>query len=170
MISQILPHFVWYFFSGVALTNSHIQNAYLPSPYVPVSQLSENTHTITFLHFRHHTHYTHTTHGHSILYTHSDRILVTSSEPKTTDSFCTSDITHTHTENTQHTHTIITLHPLTQNPTTSCLLPSHYLKRQQTSQSVLIFYWSREMATNTQRPSLCCSLLPRITRSTLLRT
>ena len=121
---------------------------------------------------------THTTqntqlpHGHTILYTHSQRILMTSSEPKTTDSFCTSDITHiyTHTENTQHTHTIITLHPLTQNPTTSCLLPSHYLKRQQTSQSVLIFYWSREMATNTQRPSLCCSLLPRITRSTLLRT
>ena len=26
------------------------------------------------------------------------------------------------------------------------------------------------MATNTQRPSLCCSLLPRITRSMLLRT
>ena len=147
---------------------------YHPPPYVPLSLMSENTHTIIFLHFQHHTpQHTDTPYSTS---THTESYdFLPPSEPffeKTTDSFCTSDIAHTHIRRIRNTHIPLLLHchPLTQNPMTSYLLPSQSLKRRQTSQSVLIFYWSREMATSTQRPSLCCSLLPRITRSMLLRT
>ena len=145
---------------------------YHPPPYVPLSLMSENTHTIIFLHFHITHHNTRTYHTlHPLLRLPASFRAILRKDERLFLHFRHRTYTDiAHTENTQHTHTIITLHPLTQNPTTSCLLPSHYLKRQQTSQSVLIFYWSREMATNTQRPSLCCSLLPRITRSMLLRT
>ena len=141
---------------------------YHPPPYVPLSLMSENTHTIIFLHFQHHTPQ-HTDIPYSTS-THTESYdFLPFSEPffeKTTDSFCTSDIAHTHIRRIRNTHIPLLLHchPLTQNPMTSYLLPSQSLK------SVLIFYWRWEMATSTQRPSLCCSLLPRITRSTLLRT
>ena len=172
MISQILPHFVWYFFSGVAFnefTHPKCQPSFSLCPCISI--VREHPHHYLFaLPTSHTQHRTHNTRTYHTLHPLTENPY---------DFFRAKDYrlflhfrhhTYTHAENTQHTHTIITLHPLTQNPTTSCLLPSHYLKRQQTSQSVLIFYWSREMATNTQRPSLCCSLLPRITRSMLLRT
>ena len=85
---------------------------YHPPPYVPLSLMSENTHTIIFLHFQHHTPQ-HTDIPYSTSIHTESYDFLPPSEPffeKTTDSFCTSDIAHiyTHTENTQNTHTIIT--------------------------------------------------------------